>query len=102
MKFYSDVTKKFYESAAECEKAENDEKAKLEVASKQRKDAAAKIDKLREEYHDAYQKQTEAFEAYRTALSEFCRTYGAYHYSVSNKEIENVRPWRLLEEFLNW
>ena len=102
MKYYSEMTKKFYESEADCKQAEEKELAKKENLANQRKAAAEQIDKLREEYKKAYDAYQDATKAYRDGLSDFCKKYGSYHYTVSGKEIENSHPWSLLEEFLNW
>jgi uncharacterized coiled-coil DUF342 family protein len=102
MKYYSDVTKKFYEKESDCKEAEEKENEKRLAISTQRKEAADKIDELRENKRKALEAYQAAADAYKQALSEFCKKYGSYHYTVSGKEIDSTNPWRMLEEFLNW
>lgn len=94
MKFYSDYTKKLYDSVAECEKAEN--AAKLAAQKKEaeenkkateRKADAAKVEK-------AMKNVIEARKEYEKELVEFCKKWGAYHKSVKvgneDKTIESL------------
>ena len=78
MKYYSDLTKKFYEKASECEKAEAafkaEQKKKEEEAlqkSNARKEAAKKVE-------EAYNKLIAAKKEYESILSNFCKEYGTY------------------------
>ena len=81
MKYYSELTKRFYDSEEACinderkmreeiEAAEN-EKRKAEETRRQR---TAEVDKARENYINA-RKQ------YNEVLSKFCEDYGSYFYS---------------------
>lgn len=105
MKIYSEQLNKFYDTVAECEKAEADYKAtveaarieqerKAELAKKEkeqkmakRKEAAAKVDAARKAY-------LEAQHVYREQLEEFVKIYGTYHYSTDNvEEIPSLFDW---------
>jgi len=94
MKYYSEVTKHYYDNANDClaeERAElkKQEEAKAAQAKKDaaRKDAAAKVDAARKTMVDAQK-------AYQKALQEFCNTYGAYHYSIdSEDELPHLLDW---------
>lgn len=82
MRFYSDKTRKFYETLEDCEKAEKDfeveqERKKAEALQKSndRKEAAKKVE-------NAYNALITAKKAYHEELSKFCKQYGTYHLSL--------------------
>ena len=75
MKFYSDVTKKFYNSADECEKEEN--ALQVELAAK-----AAKEVKLKKERKQRAEEVNEAYKNYMKLLNNFVKDYGSYHLSL--------------------
>ena len=95
MKFYSDVTRKFYDSATACEDAERKEferqnqekiqkeqeaaalKAKKEAEAAERKALAAKVEEARKEMVNAQNK-------YKDVLNEFIKRYKTYHYSTTD------------------
>lgn len=97
VKYFSDVTKKYYESAGAAEKAEHEaevqaaqekalaerkaaelkEKKEKEVA--ERKAAAEKVDVARKNMIIAQK-------AYRDEIENFCKKYGTYHLSWSGKD----------------
>jgi deoxyxylulose-5-phosphate synthase len=97
LKYYSDKTNKFYDTADEANRAEFElkekenlekirkerelalEKEKKEKALAERKAAAEKVDAARKAY-------LEAQKAYRTELEAFCKQFGTYHYSVKDGE----------------
>ena len=90
MRYYSDVTKRFYNTVKECEKAENqfmEEQTKKEAEalakSNARKDAAKKVE-------SAYEAFTAAKKEYQKQLSDFCKEYGYYHISFGK---DGVRDW---------
>jgi len=89
MKYYSDLTKKFYEDPSECESAEEafkeEQKKKEEEAlqkSNARKEAAKKVD-------EAYNNLVAAKKEYEKVLSDFCKEYGAYHTSINKDSISD-------------
>ena len=88
LKYYSDRTNKFYNSAEEANRAEFElKKEKKEKALAERKAAAEKVDAARKA-------MTEAQKAYREELENFIDKYGTYHYSTSNPdEIPNLFDW---------
>lgn len=88
MKYYSETLKKFYETEADCVKAEKEAaekaaKAKAEQDKKaaERKDRAAEVDK-------AYREAIEATKKYKTLLNAFVKDYNSYHrtYSINGAE----------------
>lgn len=90
MKYYSDVTKKFYDTEIECH---DEEAAALKARDEKvnaRKIAAEKI----EEKYNIYVK---AKEDYYNELSDFCKKYGAYHksFTLNDKKdsLNNLLDW---------
>ena len=79
MKFYSEQTKKFYDSEKEC--AEAEEKY---LTEKTNKAAARKADA--EKVEKAFSELKAARENFNTALSDFCKKYGAYHKTLTEKD----------------
>ena len=108
MKYYGERTKKLYDTAEACERAEFEakeaenrekirkerelalakEKKEKEVA--ERKEAAAKVEAARKV-------MVEAQKGYRDELEAFCKKYGTYHYSTSS--VEDIPT--LFSSFLN-
>ncbi len=82
MKYYSEVTKKFYDKIEDCQKEEN---AILKTQNKlaaERKEAANKVDA-------AYKEYQRAATAYHEELKQFCSKYGTYHRTYSSNELKN-------------
>lgn len=90
MKYYSTVTKNFYDDEQACLEAEKTELQKREDAKAAqakkdavRKNAAAKVDAARKA-------MLEAQKNYKNVLEDFCKEYGSYHYSVNS---DDDFPW---------
>jgi len=86
MKYYSDVTKKIYETEDELTKAElavDEKKSQREARAKEVETA---INEAKEANKKAYD-----------CLSAFCHDYGAYHTSISN--VDNFDPFHLFSNF---
>lgn len=90
MRYYSELTRKFYDEPEACKEAEENFKAEQEKKeaealrkSNERKEAAKKVE-------DAYNALTAAKKAYNEELSAFCKKYGSFHMTLSN---DNVRNW---------
>lgn len=81
VKFYSDVTKQFYESADAAQTAEQETEKKLAARDVKRKEMAKRVDSAREALD-------EATKVYNEALEAFCKEYGTYHYSIGAKDLE--------------
>ena len=86
MKFYSEETKKFYDSEKECAEAEQHY-----LTEKTNKAAARKADA--EKVEKAAKDLKAASEAYNTALSDFCKKYGVYHKTFTEKDIADPFDW---------
>ena len=80
MKYYSDVTKKLYESVDELKKAE----AEITDKAAARKKDAEKVEK-------AYNAYIEARKEYEKVLTEFCNKHGAYHKTYTSKDAGDVK-----------
>ena len=79
MKYYSEITKKTYDTEDECleaEKAVNDEKA-------ERKEAAAIVEEAMKAYLDAKKK-------YYEELDKFCKKFGSYHKTITSNDLNDV------------
>lgn len=90
MKYYSDVTRKIYDTPEALEQAElavheaeNREKIRKERLANERKERAAQVEEARKELSAAQHK-------YKEALESFCKDYGTYHTSVSASEIPSL------------
>ena len=82
MKYYSEVTKKLYDSEADLKKAEDVINNK---AAARKRDAEA--------VENAYKAYLDAKKKYEDVLAEFCKKYGAYHKTVSNAdELKEAMP----------
>lgn len=86
MKFYSEILRKVFDSATECQKAEakyNEklaaDKAKQEALSKTRKDRAKEVE-------DAYHASIAAQKNYLELRDKFVRDYGSWHMTISSPE----------------
>lgn len=85
MKFYSEITKDFYDSEKECTKAEKEftDKQEKEKLAKEAKKAERK--KRATEVEDAYKAMKEAEKTYYKLRNEFINDFGYYHISYSDK-----------------
>jgi len=89
MKYYSEVTKKFYDTAEACNKAEvemvekqNVEKLRKEKEAAERKAAADQVEAARKAY-------VEAHKNYKKVLTDFCEKYGPYHTSLNKSNADD-------------
>lgn len=92
MKYYSEHTKKFYDTAAECEKAEQAEKEKqLKIEAEQKAKAEAREQRAKE-VEDAMEEACKAREKFDELLEKFVEDYGSFHYSYRNKGENDEYP----------
>lgn len=78
--YYSEKTKRYYNTEESCLKAENeyDEKMGIKKAeSEARKKRATEVEEARQAASDARKK-------YRDVLEKFCKDYGTYHCSIGS------------------
>lgn len=99
VKIYSDVTKKFYDDEAAALKAEEEVKARAEEKTARRKQMADTVEAKRTEYEQAREACGKAREEYYVVLNNFCKEYGSYHYTITDKDLDN--PFSSLLRFFN-
>lgn len=75
MKYYSEVTKKIYNSVKELEKVEKE----IEEKDNARKTDAARVE-------EAAKKLAAARKEYSEALSSFCSKHGPYHTTIKSDD----------------
>ena len=90
MRYYSELTKRFYDEVKECEKAEEAYKAELKKKEEEalqksnaRKEAAKKVE-------DAYNTLVKARKAYQNELNAFCKEHGSFHMTLNK---DGIRDW---------
>lgn len=80
MKYFSEITKKTYDTEEDCLKAE----AELTAEKEERKLAAKEVDEAENEFYKARK-------VYLDKLDEFCKKYGAYHKTISSNNLNNFK-----------
>lgn len=111
MKYFSEVTRQYYDTEKACLEAEFKvkeeqnrqkilkEKAEREAKEKQEKLVAAR--KVRaNEVEEARKAMVAAQSKYREVLEAFVRDYGTYHMSLNGDDAKNIIP-TLFENFLS-
>ena len=98
MKYYSENTRKFYDSEQECAQAEIEYNKKLAV-EKAKKEELSNARKARaNEVEEAYKAVLEAQKKYRTLLKKFCEDYGSFHMTLKTGD---DNPFNLFESFFD-
>lgn len=92
MRYYSDVTQKFYDTQGECVKAEAEakQKAEKEKYEKEKKDAERKS--RAKEVDEALKAVDAAKKHYAELLEAFCESYGPFHTSLTGEDAKRVIP----------
>ena len=103
MRYYSEVTKNFYDTEKACleaefkvkeeqnrqkilkEKAERERKEKQEALVAARKERANKVEAARKA-------MVKAQNDYRKELETFCKDYGTYHLSLDEDDVKKNAP----------
>jgi len=92
MKYYSEITKKNYDTPAECMEAERavakarkEEQEKKEKKAAERKEQAAKVTAAREAY-------IEARSNYAKELEDFTKKFGNYHATYTDEDAKRMAP----------
>ena len=94
--FYSDITKKTYDTEEACLKAEE-----LVAEENKKKEAlAAERSKRAKEVEDAYERALEAKKTAYDLMKEFIGDYGSFHTSIKTKNL-GLFDWDPFN-FLNW
>ena len=103
MKFYSEVTKRLYDSQDELTTDER----KVATAEAEKKAAEAKKSAERaaraKEVEDAYKAEVEAHAKYSKLRNQFVDDYGSFHmsYTTSTPEVEVRSPYTLFDALFN-
>lgn len=95
MKYYSETTKKMYDSIKELEVAEAEALKEKDA----RKEAAEKVKAAANQVNEAYLAYQTACEEHNKVLREFCEKYGSYKTTVRSGDIKTLDP---LQELLNF
>ena len=88
MKYYSEITKKIYDTKEDLVKAE----VEVTKAKSDREVKAKEVEKLIKE-------ATEATKKANKALSDFVKQYGSFKTTIKDTP---VSFWDVLEDFMNW
>ena len=103
MRYYSEVTKSFYDTEKACLEAEfkvkeeqNREKIRRERAEREAKEKQEKLVATRKaraaEVEEARKAMTAAQSKYREVLEAFCKDYGTYHTSLTGEDAKKIIP----------
>ena len=87
MKFYSEVTKSFYDSVESCEEAEKEYNKALDEKKEKEKALKATRKARAEELSDAYKAIKEAEKKYSKLRNQFVNDYGSYHMTFTDSDI---------------
>lgn len=92
MKYYSEITKKNYDTPAECMEAERavakarkEEQEKKEKKAAERKEQADKVKAAREAY-------IEARSNYAKELEDFTKKFGSWHETYTGEDAQRLAP----------
>ena len=92
MKYYSDKTKKIYDSALECTNAENKYYAEVAKKNAEKEKAVAERKTRAKEVEDARKAMITAQHKYREVLEAFTKDYGSYHLSLTGEDAKKMAP----------
>ncbi len=84
MKYYSELLKKCFDSAEECETAENKELTRLEQERQDNEKKIAEKKARAAEIESAYKEMQNAKEKYNKLVSDFIKDYKSFHFTFSN------------------
>lgn len=108
MKFYSEVTKKLYDTEADLNDAESQikkaecEKKARETKLKNERAARAKVvDAAFEDYRKAKETAKKKYSDANALLDAFVKDYGTYHVSISEKNKRADNFDELFSELIN-
>lgn len=93
MKYFSDITRKFYETEQDCINAEVEVQKAQEAAQAERQKKIETRKQRADEVEAARHYYLEARKTYNEVLTQFCRDYGAYHCSIKDNQKENVADY---------
>ena len=85
MKYYSEVTNKFYDTTEECEQAEDDFVAKKKAEEEKKLALKNEREARSKAVVDAFKKARDAEAEAQKLLKEFVKDYGSFHMSYNGK-----------------
>lgn len=97
MKYFSELTKRVYETVEELEAAEKVEQEKLDAEAAKKAKRAEKAKEVEQALADV----NAAYKHYTEVLEAFCKDYGAYHTTLTgDDELFNLIYNRVFNKFL--
>lgn len=100
MKFYSELTKKFYDTADDCAKADEIFQKQLDEAEAKKKELAEQKAARAKEVTDAFKAMREAQKKYDELRNCFVRDFGYFHMSFSDPD--QTTPRSIFEDFFTF
>lgn len=100
MKFYSETTKKFYNTADECEMAEAEFKKKMDEAEAKKKIEQEERKKMAQEISVAYDEYRKALQKYEELRNSFVKKFGTYHMTITDSSMKT--PFSIFEDFFTF
>ena len=94
MKYFSEKTKKTYDTEEACLAAEKE----LDEAAAKKEELLAKRKERAAEIEEAYKAVLEASKIYRAKLNEFVKDYGSFHMTLRTGE---GNPFDLFDRFFD-
>ena len=92
MRYYSEVTKNFYDTEKACLEAE----FKVKEEQNRQKILKEKAERERKEKQEALvaarKAMVKAQNDYRKELESFCKDYGTYHLSLDGQDVKKAAP----------
>jgi hypothetical protein len=101
MKYYSESTKKFYDSADDCAAAEKELAEKKALATREKEELAAKRKEDADKIKEILERRNNIEKEYRDAVNDFVKKYGSYHYTYTSNNLPSFRSW-IDDWFDNW
>lgn len=86
MKFYSELTKKFYDSADACNTAEKEFNAAVAEKEKREKELKANRKARADEVSNAYKAVQAAEKNFHKLRDQFIKDYGSFHMTFTNTD----------------
>lgn len=93
MKYYSEETRDYYDSAEECEKAEKNAIAVREAEEQHKKELADTRATRAKEVEAAYERYLDAGKEYNKLLHDFLRDYQSYHMTIRRPGMFDLLDW---------
>lgn len=98
MKYYSELTKKVYDTPELLEEAE---KVVLEANKEKEKKLAERAERAKA-VENAFAEAQAARKKADDLLSEFCRDYGSFHTTIKSSSVDKVPTHGLMWDVDNW